>query len=379
MLLDNKTHRTMKGNKECVRLRRKALASGGESLYLDIYTDGSRDYEFLKLYLVRERTAADRERNRETLRLAEGIKARRILEVQSSSHGFAPEARRTLFFPYVESMRERKSSGGSGPAVWTPLLRHMRVYDPNPRLTFGQVGRKWAKGFRDYLDTTATTLSSPPRPLARSTRHEYYAKFRSILLQAVKDGIIQSSPAEGLDSVRTVESAREHLTLEELRSIGAAGAPGCPVRRAFLFSCLTGLRLSDIRALTWGCVGRMGGLTRLTFRQRKTGGQEYLDIAPQAAELLGPRGEDREAVFPLGCGKWVNSLVARWMEEVGIGKHITFHCARHSFAVLMLSLGTDIYTVSKLLGHRSVATTQIYAKVVDRSKREAVLRIPRLG
>lgn len=66
----------------------------------------------------------------------------------------------------------------------------------------------------------------------------------------------------------------------------------------------------------------------------------------------------------------------RWCDDAGIRKHITFHCARHTFATMMIDLGTDLYTVSKLLGHRNLSTTQIYAKIVDKKKQEAVMRVP---
>jgi hypothetical protein len=64
------------------------------------------------------------------------------------------------------------------------------------------------------------------------------------------------------------------------------------------------------------------------------------------------------------------------MMRAGITKDITFHCARHTFAVLQLTLGTEIFTLSKLLGHSELKTTQIYAKIIDEKKREAVNKIP---
>jgi len=150
------------------------------------------------------------------------------------------------------------------------------------------------------------------------------------------------------------------------------------VRRAFLFSCLTGLRRSDIERLTWGDVQQQGDFVRIVFRQKKTRGQEYLDITPQAVAYMGERQAEDVRVFPLPDVKYANAHVKTWAQAAGIEKHITFHCARHTFAVLMLDIGTDIYTVSKLLGHREISTTQIYAKVLDKNKQAAVLKIPQI-
>lgn len=121
-----------------------------------------------------------------------------------------------------------------------------------------------------------------------------------------------------------------------------------------------------------------GDFTRIIFKQKKTGGQEYLDIPPQAAELQGKRvGGDGDRVFGwLPVVSVANDMLRRWATASGEKKDISFHCGRHTFAVMMLDLGTDIYTVSKLLGHRELSTTQIYAKVLDKNKQAAVARIP---
>ena len=129
--------------------------------------------------------------------------------------------------------------------------------------------------------------------------------------------------------------------------------------------------------MTWGEIQEQSGFTRIIFRQKKTGGQEYLDITPQAAELMGDRGKPNEPVFTdIHSPSCTNGTIKRWVLRAGIKKEITFHCARHTFAVMMLDLGTDIYTVSKLLGHRELNTTQIYAKVLDKNKQAAVSNIP---
>lgn len=168
-----------------------------------------------------------------------------------------------------------------------------------------------------------------------------------------------------------------YLTLDEVRKLAATDCRYQSVKRAFLFSCLTGLRRSDIVRLVWGQVFQQDGFSRIIFKQKKTQGQEYLDLAPEAAKLMGKRGKATDRVFDDIHSPTVTNLVIRqWCMAAGIQKDITFHCGRHTFATMMLDLGTDIYTVSKLLGHRELSTTQIYAKVMDKNKQEAVASIP---
>ena len=114
----------------------------------------------------------------------------------------------------------------------------------------------------------------------------------------------------------------------------------------------------------------------LQFRQKKTKGVEVLPISEQAYNLLGEPKEPAEQVFKgLIYSAYLNVHLKQWILIAGITKDITFHCFRHTFATLQLSFGTDIYTVSKMLGHRELKTTQIYAKIVDDTKRKAADKI----
>ena len=103
------------------------------------------------------------------------------------------------------------------------------------------------------------------------------------------------------------------------------------IKRAFLFLCLTGLRRSDILKMTWAEVQEQSGFIRIIFRQKKTGGQEYLDITPQAAELMGERGKPNEPVFTdIHSPSCTNEAIKRWVLRAGIKKEITFHCLSHN-------------------------------------------------
>ena len=117
--------------------------------------------------------------------------------------------------------------------------------------------------------------------------------------------------------------------------------------------------------------------SRIIFRQKKTDGLEYLYISDQARQLLGIRSAQKERVFRgLKYGVGYNMEILRWCMRAGVNKHITFHCARHTNAVLMLENGADIYTVSKRLGHREIRTTEIYTRIIDEKMRQAADLIP---
>lgn len=201
-------------------------------------------------------------------------------------------------------------------------------------------------------------------------------KLKAALNQAVEDGIIPHSPASSVKPAKIEEVHREYLTFEELQRLLKARCKYPILKDAFIFSCLTGMRWSDINKLTWGGA-RIRRYAPDSLSPAK--GFEYLDISDQAVRYLGQRGEPDERVFAgLKYSAWHNLALREWCLEADIKKHITFHVGRHSFAVLQLSLGTEIYTVSKLLGHRDLKTTQIYAQIMDDKKRDAVNKIPEL-
>ena len=376
----------MRKNKEPVRLRQRRLANGNITLFLDTYRDGKHNYEFLKLYLIPERTKADREANRSTLALANSIKAKRILDVQNGGYGFKPKGNDDVyFFDYYRAMCEKRlktteSLGTWG--NWYSCLMHLLIYEKNHKIRFKDITKEWIEGFKDYLETTHVWVGkyekkASDRLLSRNTKVSYFNKLRACLNQAYDDGITSRNLIRGIDGFKPEEGTRMYLTLDELKTLAATECEYPEIKRAFLFSCLTGLRRSDVINLKWRDVSDMSGFTRIIFKQVKTKGQEYLDISPQAADLMGERGEDDDNVFGyIHTPGNTNDVLKRWVLRAGIKKDISFHCGRHTFAVLMLDLGTDIYVVSKLLGHKLLQTTQIYAKVLDKNKQAAVNKIP---
>lgn len=374
-----------KNTKEPVRIRQKELANGNKSLYLDIYVDKKRHYEFLKLYLVTENTRADKEKNRQTMQLANSIKAVRMVEIQNKEYGFRTNlAEETFFYDYYVSMVDKRIGSKGNWGNWQSCLKHLLNYDKKLKArTFSDITPKWVQGFRDYLDNDACAWECDVRnrvknrSLSQNSKTSYFRKLKACLNKALEDGIISFNPAKGIDGIKQEEGTRMYLTINELKQLTHTDCDYPIVKRAFLFSCLTGLRRSDVEKLTWKEIQQQGDFTRIIFKQKKTKEQEYLDISPLAVEMLGERGKADEHPFAgLHTTSVTNNVIKDWVARAGINKEITFHCGRHTFAVMMLDLGTDIYTVSKLLGHRSLSTTQIYAKVLDKNKQKAVSKIP---
>lgn len=376
----------MADSKEPIRLRQRKMPTGNVSLYLDIYLNGRRTYEYLKMYLVPELTRADREKNRETLKLADAVRAKRVVELRNGQFGFQPTTSPSIrFFDYYRAMCEKRlgteSRGNWG--NWYSCLHHLKKYEKRETITFADITPEWVQGFKDYLENEAVAWGHDFRkrikdkPLARNSKLSYFNKLRACLNQAIEEGVILTNPMRGIDGFKPEEGTRMYLTLDEVRKLAATECEYPQIKAAFLFSCLTGLRRSDVLRLTWGDVHKQGDFTRIIFRQKKTSGQEYLDISPQAVELMGERGLPDEHVFTdIHSPSCTNNTLKLWVAKAGINKTITFHCGRHTFATLMLDIGTDIYTVSKLLGHRDLSTTQIYAKVMDKNKQAAVASIP---
>lgn len=364
--------------------QRKQTKKGTISLYLEIYKgttktpDGKakpiRDYEYLNLYLIdKPSNPIDKQQNKENLKLAESIKAKRELEKKNGTYGFTNEFKKqTNFIEYFKNLVSKKETKGNL-GNWYSTQIHLENY-AGSNVTFKDIDLQFAEGFKDYLNKAKR---KDGKPLANNSKASYFAKFRAALNEAVKEKIIYGNPAVETGNFKTIESQREFLTLDEVRKLAQTECRYDVLKRAFLFSCLTGLRWSDINNLVWGDVQQINNGWRVHFKQQKTKGQQYLDINQQARDLMQEIGKTDERVFiGLKYSDYMNVALQMWVLKAGITKQITFHCARHTFAVLQLTLGTEIYTLSKMLGHSELKTTQIYAKIVDEKIQEAVNKIP---
>lgn len=335
-----------------VKIREKLKANGEISLYLDIYFRGKRQYEFLDLFLTK-----DREANKQARRLAEDIRSKRQLELSASNYQITPHFKSKVnFIEYFASVSNENLRG------WKSTFLHLKDF-AGDNLPFSLVDERWLISFQKYL----------LNQVSKNSAQTYFNKIKAALNRARIDKLIPANPADNIENIRGEEVERVFLTYEEIKKLSETPSDRESVKRAFLFACFTGLRLSDVKALEWKNVKG----DQLIIRIKKTGQPEYLPISKSAIKFLGEKGKDTDRIFQMMKGEdCIWNALQRWKNAAGIEKHISFHVSRHTFATLALTSGVDLYTVSKLLGHSSIKNTQIYAKIIDQKKKDAVDLLP---
>ena len=383
--------------KEPVKLRYKALKDGNQSIYLDCYVNGIREYKFLSLYLRPENSRENKLWNREQLRLANAIKAQYIIDIQNGEYGFKDRnrSRKLNFITYCEEMAAEYDANGqnSCAVLMRSAIKRMTDYKGKNK-TFNHIDKDFLIGFIEYLnsdirdfDKAAKGKNRKPKPLSNVYKEALFARIMVALNKAERDGIILKNPGKDIDrklKPHSEQKTRCYLTLEEIqRIIETEYKPDNDIKSAFLFCCFSGLRYSDVSKLTWKEITvSQDGYAQIETTMQKTGKSITVPLSDNALKWLPEReGNLPESRIFYKLPDQVNNADVRLrtlIKKAGISKHVTFHVARHSFATLTLTYGADLYTVSKLLGHANIRTTQVYAKIVDESKRKAVNLIPKL-
>ena len=374
-----------------ISLSQRKLKDGRISLSIEFYRgseiteDGKRkhlrSFENLDSYLINDpKTAKEKKENKEVLEFAENVVAIRKAEYAQGRFELknTTKAKRVFLNFFAELTEEKQTLDSSNNyGNWYSTLQHLKKVVPK-NLTFDEIDENFIKKVRKYFEKDA--ISKSEIPLSQNSKYSYFNKFKAALRNAFDNGYLTINYAAKIKSFEQAESQREYLTFDELQSLAKAECKYPVLKKAFLFSCLAGLRWSDINTMLWSEVRDEGGLFKINFRQVKTDGVEYLYISKQARELLGERQDPQDRVFKgLKYGMTYNTEIIRWCNRAAVPKHIAFHSARHTNAVLLLENGADIYTVSKRLGHREIRTTAIYAKIVDKKMQEAAEIIPELN
>ncbi len=371
-----------------VTLRKRTLPSGKISLYLDFFpavynpkTSGFSRREYLGLYLfAKPKNSTEKAINSENLHKAEIICSNRFNEMNKQQIYTAFELERIhlkeigekSFIQFLKQAAGTKD--GNNADIWKYAIIHFEKFLRNEDLLMQDIDLTVMEDFREYL-LKARCLRKKGRFLAQNTALSYFNKIKATLRKAYKKGYLQKDVNAAVENIKELESQRNFLTMEEARRLYDTPCKKETVRRASFFSLLTGMRYSDIAKLTWDELQHSGEGYYIRFTQQKTDRPVTLPIADEAAELLGTKTASQGKIFH-DLKKWdVDRLLPIWIRDANIDKHITFHCFRHTYATLQMASGTDIFTVSKMLGHKNIKTTQIYTKIIDEKKRETTNKI----
>lgn len=371
-----------------VTLRKRNLPSGKISLYLDFFpavynpkTSRFSRREYLGLYLfAKPKNSTEKAMNSENLHKAEIICANRFNEMNKQQIYTVFELERIhlkevgekSFIQFLKQTAGTKE--GNNADIWKYAIIHFEKYLKNEDLLMQDIDLTVMEDFRDYL-LKAKCLRKKGQFLAQNTALSYFNKIKATLRKAYKKGYLQKDVNAAVESIKEQESQRNFLTMEEARRLYDTPCKKETVRRASFFSLLTGMRYSDIAKLTWDELQHSGEGYYIRFTQQKTDRPVTLPIADEATELLGTKNASQGKIFH-DLKKWdVDRLLPIWIRDAGIDKHITFHCFRHTYATLQMASGTDIFTVSKMLGHKNIKTTQIYTKIIDEKKKETTNKI----
>ena len=340
-----------------VKLRTKLLKNNRRSLYLDIYWARNRRFQFLNVVLDGNKDA-----DREKWKIAETERAKVELGLLSARYDWNP-SRDVNFFDYCRKIATTKNPANQ--QLYHQLLTHLERHVGSKNLLLSVLNnRDWLEHFKAHL------LSAG---LKSSSAGLYFTKLHHVIRTAIDEGLLPKDNSRGI-RFPVQEHMIRFLTIDELRKLYDAECPDFSVKAAFLLASFTGLRKSDIQQLRWTDMKD----NLLSKRQQKTGAIVHIPLSAEALHILSQLEKTDEMVFHLPNRRsTVNGSLSQWSKQAGVDR-FTFHTARHSFAMLLLTSGASIQVISKLLGHSGLNMTLRYARILDSHQAEAVLKLPML-
>lgn len=342
-----------------------------------------RKRESLKLTLVANpRDPMQRQQNRDTIELARRIRCEREQEFLQNREGYRlRKERKVNFLDYCQQYIDTYNKKDVRMITlarnrFSDFLTDQNLLDPK-QLTAEELTPDLIRRFVDYLHTRSKGEGAKT----------IYKRFKKIVKNCIEAGYMKSDPCKGITCAADEDVlTKDWLTQDEVQKLIATHYPqeNVMVRNAFIFCLYTGVRWCDVKDLAFANIDFSAKMLR--FEQVKTKGHSskswvYIPLNDGLLKLVGqpPKGQGKDArIFRLPSYESSSKSVKYWVKKAGIDKHISWHCARHSFAVNILNNGANIKTVSSLLGHSSLRHTEKYTRVVDKLKEDAINSLPEL-
>lgn len=355
-----------------ITLRKRPISKGVRySLVLDFSpplqhptTGKNIRFHTLGLYLVsRPKSPNERKENRETLLLAESIRSRIYSQVLAGDLSFLGGVPSTDLIEYMQSeLLKRKPQTAQS---WISTIKFLKDH-AGDSVALSAVDTDFLESFRARL----------LRTYAQNTASNYFSVIRAALNSAYRDGLIPEKVTEKVRGIPTSTAHRAYLTSDDVTALYRTHCEAPALKIAFLFSIVTGLRFSDVSHLKTDNIVAADEGKALHYRQQKTGKLQYHPISEQAYGILQQRfgSVGRNGLLFPGLKNLVytpRDYLGKWVAAAGIRKHVTFHTARHTYAVLHLVNGTSMEVLRDMMGHTDLKTTQIYGQIVNEARRRA--------
>ena len=375
-----------------VEIRKNLLKkSGMYKLYLYIYKgytkiDGKIKHDQTQKTLDLElypnpKDEEQRKHNEEVLKIAEDMRAETYLKLSKQSYEI-PDKNLAYadFFLYAEKKLENSASTKNTVNIGYAAVNHLRKYTEKStgkaRLAFNSINNHFLEGFKKYLQRDARTKKL--KPIKPNTAKIYFEKIGFVLNQAVKDRIIEKSPAIDVRGLQGEEVRKDRLSIEDIRKLMNTNINDEVIKQAFLFMCFTGLRFVDVKNLKYGDIKNGNGYT-VSLRQEKTDKIVTIPLNEEALKITGIPTEDNifDTVFKgLVYSPTNNQKLENWVLQAKIfNKKITWHSARHTFGQLLHDKGVDIATIADLMGDTIQTVLKNYVRVSESTKVDAVNKL----
>lgn len=408
--------RLINAAKENPKLEQRKTKDGRISLYLEyylgresvpvldeygeqeLYTDGKmkgkpkykirhkRAQENLNLYLVANpRTPIDKQNNKQTIELAKKIRFEREQEMLEQSNGYRLKKKQNadfigFFQTYIDNYTKKDIR-----MVKLALNRFKTFLCDTPEYSKYISGIKPENLNKDMMIAFTEYLQSKSRGEGAKS---IYQRFKKVINYAIEHDVIRKNPCTGVSIIVDENMLRkEVLSVEEWQTLEATHYQGENpiIRRAFIFCLYTGLRFCDVKELKYSNIDFSNKVLR--FEQNKTKGHSsasgvVIPLRDDLLQLVGhpaSSGSRDELIFALPSYEMCLKALRHWTKRAGIEKHITWHCARHSFATAALAGNANIKTVASLLGHNGLKHTEKYVRAVDSLKQQAIESLPELS
>lgn len=368
-----------KGSFDPIHVRIRLLKDGSRSVYLAYTVEGKRVLECLHMYLLKGRSDEVKKHNKFIMNAVANIKSQRLMNFaycREIDHGV--QESKLYLSDWIDRYKDRRiGKGARGVDIMYGQLKD-RLARFSPKARIWEVNIQFVHDFIKHLQ--GYTSEKTHRPYSKKTISDTIMALGVVMKAAVRAEIAVKNPVDDIDPhfLESGEAECMYLTTEEIRKLDAAECTNPRLKTLYFWGLWTGMRISDIRSLKWKDIVKEDDVLMVKKQMVKTRRSLYLPLNKNAQALLPKRGKPDSLVFDVPTTWALNKALERWRKRAGIDKHLSFHTSRHSFATEILTQGGDLYSVSSLLGHKQLETTQRYAEIIDPVKEDAVMQIDNL-